>query len=199
MGSWLSADGRRSETKPRKPVAFFVACLVVFTVIGQYLVSRYLQGDFNPWERVETPPGRPVHLHIGAQGEVLLEMADGQLFEWKRLQQPPWIEVNEASGDPPWTWGWCEPIVDNRGSIPEPPQPVIDRVGGVCPGPESGVHYEVVLSDSQEIWIWQNTTYAPGIFFLIGGSCLGGCGLSLLLSLIFYAFLCWRAQRSGVD
>ncbi len=183
--------------KPRLQRAAFAGLSVLavcgcsFTLLGQYVVDRDSRGGNVSWKRVPDPPGQPARLRLGEEGEVLVETADGRFLEWDRHKETPWVEVEEPSGRAPW-WGACRSDPESDLLVAELPPGVVQRIAATCPGPETGAHYEFVLLENGEIWMWQFSTgsnVVPRALALVGG-----CGLSLLLGAAAFvlAGLDWR-------
>jgi hypothetical protein len=170
----------------------FVAGVAVSVVVAQQTVTQPPEVH---WELIEAPPGEPVHLRLGERGEVLVETADGRLFEWDRSEPQPWVEVEVASGHAPF-WSICVPGPRESYSVTDPPGQAIDRVESTCGGAESSTHYQFALLENGEIWMWRSSYYAPGQIILAGAVLILGVGASLLLSVIVFAFMWWRARRA---
>lgn len=162
---------------------------------GVVLIDQALRGSFVRWESVTPPDGRPATLRLGENGEVLLETAQGQLYEWSRYGDPPWTAVKEPSGGGPY-WAGCRPAENDYFAVPTPPGRVRQRVECTYPGPGMATHYEVVLLDNNEIWSWSHSSIGMVGDIYKGFIAVGGIGLSLLLSGLAYILssISWRSE-----
>ena len=177
-------------------VVVFVLCMVVIIYGGQYLLVLEDRGFFNSWEQVKLPSGQAVHLYQGENGEVLLEMSDGRLFEWDRENSPPWIEVETPTGFSPFFFGFvCIAEKGDYYMVSEPSQKVVDRIIANCYGPESGAHYEFILTEGGEVLMWQRGSFMPGSLIRRTIACIGGVVISLVFTTIAYSITRMRSRQ----
>ncbi len=147
---------KKRQSVFRNPLFLSFLCFVALSIVGQGLVSLYEHGVLERWRQLQLPPGRPAHIRFEAN-MILLEMADGRLFEWDWLREPPWAEM-ETPPDPAQPRGgfWiCQEAADNRFYRVRPsPEPVWERVRMSCGGADAGSYYEFVLLQNDQIWYW---------------------------------------------
>jgi len=180
----------------------FALAALFFGGGGLVLVDQSLRGAFVPWEKVDPPAGRPpTALRLGDAGEVLLETAGGQLYEWSSYSAPPWEQVERPSGDAPYWSGDCRGGTNDSFVVAHPPGRVRQHVEATCAGSETAAyHYEFVLLDSGEIWSWSYSS----LFGVIGVAAIykgiiavGGIGLGLLLGGLAYILSSISWRRGG--
>ncbi len=168
--------------------ASVILSIVIWMVISLLLMNGAMKvgnlisyGSFINWERVDTPVGKISDLRLGENGEVLLEMDDGRLFDWN---QRNWNEIENPTGTGPLLME-CKPGNHGGFYVKNGPFTPIKSVALDCFGPDIHEHFEFALSPANEVWMWDWATgdlslyqYLPPLF--------GGLILSLicLLSLI---------------
>ncbi len=180
----MSSDGKTNRKRLsllRSSLFLCFLCFVALSIVGQGWATLYEKGAFERWTQLSLPPGQPAHLRFEVN-TILLEMADGRLFEWDWLREPPWAEM-ETLPDPAHPLGgfWtCQEAEDNRFYWVRPsPEPVRERVRMGCGGADAGAYYEFVLLQNAQVWYWgHGATPRSAIIVRIPV-----CGVTLLASL----------------
>jgi hypothetical protein len=196
MSDKLEAQRVLRRRARRVAIICVLVCILFFAGGGSVLMGQALRGAFVGWKKVAPPTGHPVALRLGEDGEVLLETAEGQLYELSRYSDPPWEAVEEPSGSSPY-WAGCRPGENDYFVVPTPPGRVRQHVEGTCPGPEMATHYEVVLLDNHELWSWYHSSMGMVGEVYKGFIAVGGIGLSLLLGGLAYILssISWRREE----
>ncbi len=88
-------------------LSFFLWMVISLLLInGAIHIGNLISyGYFVQWERVETPAGKISDLRPGENGEVLLEMEDGRLYDWNLRS---WNGIEKPAGLGPLSMG-CKP------------------------------------------------------------------------------------------
>ncbi len=173
--------------------AAYISALAVLSIILWMVISLLLMngamkvgnlisyGSFINWERADAPAGKISDLRLGENGEVLLEMDNGRLFDW---YQRSWNEIENPTGAGPLPMD-CKPGNHGGFYVKNSPFTPIKSVALDCFGPDIHEHFEFALSPANEVWMWNWATGDLSFYQYLPPFC-GGLILSLicLLSLI---------------